>query len=220
MWADVLATATNASHDPHDTSIRIVCDTVVSCPHRHLSVVTPLKPAAWHRLLVGYPNPDWAHRLVHDLIHGVNVGVRGTRTQCRDSPSMTTSAAEDAAVTADLAADTALHHTTLPFGLRSASHLWKRYATAMEWIIRTQLYVPLITHYVDDTFIANRTEQLCARDLASTKASMAELGVPDAADKTERLATALTYLGIRIDSVDMSISLDASRLASLLELLD
>ena len=90
----------------------------------------------------------------------------------------------------------------------------------MEWIIRTQLYVPLITHYVDDTFIANRTEQLCARDLASTKAGMAELGVPDAADKTERPATALTYLGIRIDSVDMSISLDASRLASLLELLD
>jgi hypothetical protein len=111
-------------------------------------------------------------------------------------------------------------HRTLPFGLRSACHLWERYATAMEWVLRTQFDVQHITHYVDDTFLANHSMALCARDLARTKAGMAALGAPDAADKTEGPATALTYLGIRIDSAAMSLSLDAVKLASIRELLN
>ena len=111
-------------------------------------------------------------------------------------------------------------HRTLPFGLRSACHLWERYATAMEWVIRTLTDVQQITHYVDDTFLANHTKELCTRDLARTKAGMAALGAPNATEKTEGPSTAITNLGIRIDSVAMSISLDASKLASTLELLD
>ena len=90
----------------------------------------------------------------------------------------------------------------------------------MEWVIRTQFDVQHITHYVDDTFLANHSKALCARDLARTKAAMAALGAPDAADKTEGPATALTYLGIRIDSATMSVSLDSAKLASIRELLD
>jgi hypothetical protein len=300
---------------------------IIRCPYTQAPVTTPFKPAAWMRLLAPYPDRAWAHRLVHDLIHGVDIGFRGRRTQRRTSRNFTASPAEDEAITADLAAEVALHHIagpyqqppfrhyvcsplktvpkkgnaakfriihhlsyphgrsintftadwpcplagfdhavrivrqlgqgchmakvdvkaayrcipvrpadwpllgmrwegmyyfhrTLPFGLRSACHLWERYATAMEWVIRTQFDVRRITHYVDDTFLANSTQTLCARDLASTKAGMAALGAPDAADKTEGPATALTYLGIRIDSADMSISLDAAKLASILEQLD
>jgi hypothetical protein len=322
-----LATATKTALDPHDATAPIACDTIIRCPHTRLPVVTPFKPAVWHQLLIHHPNRNWAHRLVFDLLHGVDIGFRGTRRQRRESRNLTSDPAEDAAITADLIAEVALHHIagpfelppyrhyitsplktvpkkgnaakfriihhlsyphgrsinsftadwpcplagfdhairivrqlgqgcymakvdvkaayrcipvrpadwpllgmrwlgryyfhrTLPFGLRSACHLWERYATAMEWIIRTRFDVPHITHYVDDTFLANRTEHLCARDLARTKAGMAALGAPDAADKTEGPSTALTYLGIRIDSAAMSISLDASKLAAILTLLD
>jgi hypothetical protein len=313
--------------DSHDASVPIACHEIIRCPHTQLPVVTPLKPAAWLQLLATFPEPNWAHRLVHDLIHGVNIGFQGVRSHRLTSRNFTVSPEEDAAVTADLAAEVSLHHIagpytappfphyvcsplktvpkkgnaakfriihhlsyphgrsinsstadwpcplagfdhairivrqlgkgcymakvdvkaayrcipvrpadwpllgmhwqgwyyfhrTLPFGLRSACHLWERYATAMEWVIHTQFNVPHITHYVDDTFLANSTEDLCARDLARTKEGMAALGAPDAADKTEGPTTALTYLGIRIDSVAMSISLDASRLAAILELIN
>jgi hypothetical protein len=313
--------------NPHDASVPIAYNSIIRCPHTHLSVVTPFKPLAWLRLLAAYNPPAWAHRLVHDLVHGVDIGYQGSRQQRLSSRNLTTSPAEDAAITADLAAEVSLHHVagpyteppfrhwfcsplktvakkgnatkfriihhlsyphgrsintftadwpcplagfdhavrivrrlgrgcymakvdvkaayrcipvrpadwpllgmrwrgqyyfhrTLPFGLRSACHLWERYATAMEWIIRTQFDVQHITHYVDDTFLASNTEQLCARDLARTKAGMAALGAPDAADKTEGPATALTYLGIRINSANMSISLDAAKLAGIQELLD
>lgn len=318
--------AIRAIVDPHDASAPIACGTVIRCPHTQLPVTTPFKPAAWLRLLATYPDSNWAHRLVHDLVHGVNIGYRGPRTQSRDSRNLTASPDEEAAVTADLVNETALHHIagpythppfnhhicsplktvpkkgragtfriihhlshphgrsinsftadwpcplagfdnaiqivrtlgagcymakvdvkaayrctpvrpadwpllgmrwsglyyfhrTLPFGLRSACHLWERYATAMEWIIRTHFDVRHITHYVDDSFLANRTEELCARDLARAKAGMDELGTPAADDKTEGPATVLTYLGIRIDSVAMSISLDATKLASIREVL-
>ena len=304
----------------------IDCDLVVRCRHTHLPVVTPFKPTAWSRSLANYPDRDWAHRLVFDLVHGVDIGFCGSRAGRRDARNFADTTEEKAAITADLASEAALSHIagpyaqppfqhytcsplktvpkkgnaakhriihhlsyphgrsintftaewpcplagfdhavhivrrlgkgcymakvdvkaayccipvrpadwpllgmrwqgmyyfhrTLPFGLRSACHLWERYATAMEWVLRTQFDVQHLTHYVDDSFLANRTEELCTRDLARTKAGMAVLGAPDAADKTEGPATALTYLGIRIDSTAMSISLDACRLASILTLL-
>jgi hypothetical protein len=308
--------------DPHDASAVIGFDAAISCPHSYLPVVTPFKPAAWHRHLAGFHDHAWAHRLVYDLVHGVNIGFRGIRTRRHTTRNLIATAAEHAAVTADLAVEVSLHHIagpyktppfryyfcsplktvpkkgnaakfriihhlshphgcsinsdtadwpcpldgfdhairivrklgqgcylakvdvkaayrcipvrpadwpllgmcwegqfyfhrTLPFGLRSACHLWERYARAMEWIVRTQFGVEHITHYVDDTFLANSTRALCARDLARTKDGMAALGAPDAPDKTEGPATALTYLGVRIDSAAMSISLDAAKLAAI-----
>ena len=109
-----------------------------------------------------------------------------------------------------------LFHKTLPFGLRSSCHLWERYATALEWVIRAVFAVQNITHYVDDTCIGNVTLSGCTRDLAQATAAMDELGVPVAQDKTEGPTTSLVYLGIRIDTVEMSISLDRARVLSIL----
>ena len=110
-------------------------------------------------------------------------------------------------------------HRTLPFGLRSACHLWERYATALEWIAKSEFSVEHTTHYVDDTFLAGDTEASCAHSIARFKEAELELGVPDAPDKTVGPSTSLTYLGIRIDSMDMSISLDITRVADILQLL-
>jgi hypothetical protein len=277
--------------------------------------------------LAEYPDRDWAHRLVYDLIHGVDIGYYGTRRQVRHTRNLADTAVERAAITADLTEQVALghiagpfgvspyqsyfcsplktvpkkgnaaklrivhhlshphdrsinaftrdwdcplqdfghairivrrlgrgcymakmdvkaayrcipvrpadwpllgmqweghfyFHRTLPFGLRSACHLWERYATALEWIIHHVYHVGHTTHYVDDTFIAHSTAAGCAEDIARAKAAGITLGVPDAVDKTEGPTTALTYLGIRIDSMDMSISLDTHRVAAILLLLE
>ena len=322
----VTPTATRKDDLPlHTIDAPLHFDLVVRCPYTQLAVSTPFRPIAWRGLLANYPERDWAHRLVHDLIHGVDIGYYGTRRQLRHSRNFADTPAERSAVTADILEQTALghiagpfnhppyqfyrcsplktvpkkgnasklrivhhlshphgrsinsftrdwpcplqdfdhairivrrlgrgcymakmdvkaayrcipvrpadwpllgmqwdnrfyFHRTLPFGLRSACHLWERYATALEWIIRHEYGVEHITHYVDDTFIANATKAGCAADMTRGKAAGLELGVPDAADKTEGPTTALTYLGIQIDSIHMSISLDTSRVAAILQM--
>ena len=103
-------------------------------------------------------------------------------------------------------------HRTLPFGLRSSCHLWERYATAAEWIITHTFGVRDLLHYVDDSFLAAATATECRHNLGRIKLAYEELGVPDAADKTEGPSTRITFLGIQIDSQAMTVSLDQPRL--------
>ena len=110
-------------------------------------------------------------------------------------------------------------HKTLPFGLRSSCHLWERYATAAEWIIKHVCGVRDIVHYVDDSFLADTTQGGCNRQLDCTIAALAELGVPVAADKTVRACTRIVYLGIQIDSDSMTVSMDEERLGAIRQLL-
>ena len=261
----------------------------------------------------------WAHRLVHDVIHGVDIGYRGRRTLRITSPNFTEGEPEDRAVSVDIANEVSLgriagpfasppfpyyrcspiktvakkgsttkyrvihhlsyphgrsvnsctadwpcplarfaqavdivrrlgrgcfmakvdvraayrtiairpadwpllgmrwqgryyFHRTLPFGLRSSCHLWERYATAAEWIITHTFGVRDLLHYVDDSFLAAATATECRHNLGRVKLAYEELGVPDAADKTEGPSTRITFLGIQIDSQAMTVSLDQPRL--------
>ena len=67
-------------------------------------------------------------------------------------------------------------------------------------------------HYLDDYFLANLTKDLCQRDLDQFLAISQELGVPIAEDKSVGPTTCLTYLGIEIDTVAMTICLPEAKL--------
>ena len=307
-------------HTPPDFTL------TVRCPVTQLPISTPLRAAAWHRLLAGMLDRRWAHRLVYDIIHGVDIGYRGKRTLQVDSRNFTSCPAEDAAVSQSMEEEAALgriagpfrtspyrhyrcspiktvpkkgstgkyriihhlshphgrsinsstadwpcrlsrfsdavdivrrlgrgcymakvdiqaayrcipvrpedwpmlgmrwdgdyyFHKTLPFGLRSSCHLWERYATAAEWIIKHVYGVRNIVHYVDDSFLAAAAQRDCDRDLDRVIAAMAELGGPVADKKTVPACTSIIYLGILIDSSDMSIRLDPERLDAIRQLL-
>ena len=108
-------TAIKTAIDLHDGSAPIVCDTVIRCPDTRLRLVTPFRASAWLQLLAGHPDGNWAHRLVYDLVHGVDIGFRDPRLHRRESRNMTASPAEDAAMTNDLIAEVALHHIAGPY---------------------------------------------------------------------------------------------------------
>jgi hypothetical protein len=318
-------TAPSANNDPipsHNPATPLQFDHTVLCRVTGLAITSPLRPEAWHRHLHHHPDPNWAHRLVHDIIFGVNIGYTGKRSVAITSPNFTFSEAEDQAVSQDIANEVRLariagpfdtppfahyrcspiktvpkkgstvkyriihhlsyphgrsvntstadwpcplarfsqavdivrrlgrgcymakvdvqaayraipirpadwpmlgiywqgryyFHRTLPFGLRSSCHLWERYATAAEWIIINTFGVPDIIHYVDDTFLAAVGRDECKRRLDRTKQARGELGIPEADDKTEGPTTCITFLGIQIDSQEMTVSLDLPRLAAI-----
>ena len=108
----------SSSKDPlphHNASARLDLHRTATCRVTGLATNSPLRAASWHRYLQTYPDAGWAHRLVHDIIHGVDIGYRGRRTLRITSPNFTDGGAEDRAVSADIANEVNLGRIAGPF---------------------------------------------------------------------------------------------------------
>ena len=98
------------------------------------------------------------------------------------------------------------------FGSRSSPFIFNTFAVALAWIVLNIGRLWFLIHYLDDFFFANLTREGCRRDMDVFLAICRELGVPIAEDKTDGPATTITYLGIEIDTVAMTIRLPAEKL--------
>ena len=109
--------------------------------------------------------------------------------------------------------------TVLPFGGRSSPFIFNTFAIALAWIVLNFGALLFLIHYLDDFLFANATCHGCQVDLDTFLFFCEELGVPIAADKTAGPATRITFLGIEIDTVDMTIRLPVEKLQEVQELL-
>ena len=102
--------------------------------------------------------------------------------------------------------------TALPFGLRSAPKIFSVLADALAWVLY-QEGVSYQLHYLDDFLLLGPPgSSACSEALACTQRVCRNLGVPIASHKTEGPSTELTFLGIRIDTVRMELSLPQEKL--------
>lgn len=105
--------------------------------------------------------------------------------------------------------------TALPFGLRSAPKIFSALADALAWILKDR-GVAWQLHYLDDFLFAGPPRSnACAEALRLALETFQKLGVPIASHKTEGPTTRLTFLGIQLDTVEMSLSLASDKLARL-----
>ena len=89
----------------------------------------------------------------------------------------------------------------LPFGLRSAPKIFSALADGLMWILHSR-GVASALHYLDDFLLLGPpSTQTCQAALHSTLSICEELGLPVAPERTEGPGTALTFLGIEIDTV-------------------
>ena len=100
---------------------------------------------------------------------------------------------------------------TLPFGLASSCAIWEDYATAAEWAVLHRTSIRRLCHYIDD-FLLVSSGATAQSERAQLLAVFAELGLPVSLEKLEGPTTALVFLGIQIDTVSMTASLDPVRL--------
>ena len=108
---------------------------------------------------------------------------------------------------------------TLPFGLRSAPLIFTALGDAIQWIAERK-GTKLVRHYVDD-FVAVGTTGSgeCKRSLQLFRETCMRLGMPLDKNKTEGPAEIITFLGIKIDSINMELRLPQEKLSELLNLL-
>jgi hypothetical protein len=108
----------------------------------------------------------------------------------------------------------------LPFGLKSSPALWERYATAIVWMAKNNCLIDWLVHYVDDFLLGGAKKADCTRATLNFLKLLEELGVPAAPEKLELPATIMKFLGILLDTIALTASLDKERLLELATLLN
>ena len=95
----------------------------------------------------------------------------------------------------------------LPFGLRSAPKIFTAVADALEWVAR-QRVVPEIDHYLDDfVTLGPHATADCQKNIDIIIQTCTDLGIHLALEKLEGPTTCLTFLGIKINTLDETLRL-------------
>lgn len=108
----------------------------------------------------------------------------------------------------------------LPFGLRSAPHIFNSVADMVEWILINSHDVPALLHYLDDFITAGPPNSAqCALNLNTSVTVCKSLGLPLHPDKCIGPSPVLVVLGIELDSNDQVARLPADKFVALQELI-
>jgi hypothetical protein len=105
----------------------------------------------------------------------------------------------------------------LPFGCSLSCALFEKFSSFLEWHLRRTTNSDNWLHYLDD-FLAGDPDKKVAQDmLRANLKSFQEIGVPVAEEKIEGPTTVLTFLGIEIDTISMTVCLPEQKLRDLLK---
>ena len=100
----------------------------------------------------------------------------------------------------------------LPFGLRSSGSIFNHFAKLVRWIIQHHYGVSDIVNYSDDFFgVLGKIMSIAREQLDTIISAFHDLGIPLATDKIEGPATYMVFLGIAINSDDMTIEIPIDR---------
>ena len=105
--------------------------------------------------------------------------------------------------------------TVLPFGMRSAPKIFNAVADALEWVCRNE-GVQEALHYLDDFMVFGAPDSSeCSDYLLILRSVFWRLGVPIAEHKTAGPSSKITFLGVEIDSQQLTLRLPEEKLTEL-----
>lgn len=99
---------------------------------------------------------------------------------------------------------------SMPFGARASSCHMQRVANAITRMLKDRDVIAKM--YIDDLILISPNREKAERDLHVAQDLLKDLGLPEARDKVQRPSTRVTWLGVVIDSVSMSISVPIDKL--------
>ena len=104
----------------------------------------------------------------------------------------------------------------LPMGCSSSCALFEKLSTALQWIAVTKLNIKNMLHVLDDFLILARSRKECLKYLHSFLQLCSMLGIPMAPEKTIGPLQKLDFVGLEMDSVNMSLRLPPEKISKYL----
>ena len=111
-----------------------------------------------------------------------------------------------------------MYDTELPFGAAKSPHIFQRLSSAVCRIFY-HLYAFTAIAYLDDFLIFGDTYEQCNRALLLMISLLRCLGFCINWNKVVGPTTRITFLGVNIDTVNMSLSLPSEKLTEFTDLL-
>ena len=100
----------------------------------------------------------------------------------------------------------------LPMGARSACQIFERISTGLKHILVTVYKVPHVIKVLDDFLFVGKSSEECRYGLECFKHLCNKTGIPLAEHKTVGPTTALSFLGIDIDTSSQTASIPVDKL--------
>ena len=111
-------------------------------------------------------------------------------------------------------------NSSMAFGCRSSCRIFEVFSTAIDWLIRNKANTEAVTHYLDDFLLGHRNHRGCSRLMNLFTALTNFIGAPLSPEKTEGPTTCLVFLGLRIDTLEQTVSIPKEKLAEALVLIN
>lgn len=100
----------------------------------------------------------------------------------------------------------------LVFGASISCSIFERFARFLEFAIKTKMSSGELIHYLDDFLGGDTNHSTCKQNMQIFQQVMHELGVPLATEKTEGPSEILVFLGLLLNSRNMTVSIPQEKL--------
>lgn len=109
----------------------------------------------------------------------------------------------------------------LPMGCSISCSLFEKFSTFLEWVVKQRCNSEDLLHYLDDFFFGSEKDSNHCLELMQVFEQLCgELGVPIASEKTVWPTPIIIFLGLVINTVNMTVSIPAEKLFELRQLLE
>ena len=105
----------------------------------------------------------------------------------------------------------------LPFGASISCSTFEKFARLLEFCIKEQMKSGNLIHYLDDFLGGEKCKVACLHAMNIFKSLMSEINVPIADEKTEGPTAVLVFLGLELDSINMTVRIPLDKINATLE---
>lgn len=105
----------------------------------------------------------------------------------------------------------------LVFGASISCAIFERFARFLEFCVKSKMSSGELIHYLDDYLGGNLCYASCKSNMQIFQEVMSELGVPLAEEKTEGPTEILVFLGLLLNSKDMTVRIPSEKIAQIRE---
>lgn len=108
----------------------------------------------------------------------------------------------------------------LPMGLSQSAFLFEKFSTFLHWLVTKRAGESSMDHLLDDFLMAGRKESgICEVLVQIFEDVCKELGVPIAIEKSVNPTTIMVFLGLEIDTNEMSVRIPSHKIVELSSLI-